>query len=758
MNGSKKLIKFECNFPITKESIMIHMLRPILFLILSFCSLRVIGQYVPDPKFREAITLQCPTCLDGGGNLTGAAQSITVLVANNDTITDITGIEGFTALLLFYCKGNEITVVPQLPNSLLGFYCTDNLITTLPAQLPSQLIELKCEDNQLTALPSLPNSLELLFCSGNHIVFLPLLPDSLNSLTCNDNLIISLPSLPPSLSSLHCNINQLTKLPALPATLQKLTVSNNLISSLPELPSTLNTLDVSGNPMSCLPLLPQQLTSLNYSFTYVNCLPNVPDFFQDSVLLPLCLSSDTGFCAVYPKISGTAFVDYNGNSIQDVNDVPVSEMKIIADSENWIGYADKTGNFEMSADFSNTTNITPVLPPGNYTVNPSSHSFTFNDSSGQTSSNADFAIVPTGNNYDLSITLTGGMAVPTNAIVYSITYQNNSAFMIDGTIQLVFDPNLSFVNASVFPSSQVGFTLTWDFASLAPFTSRFINIYFTVSGNVVPGDTLTCSLNGTLLGQPDFVPENNIDVNKNPVMPALLSNYMTVSQDTITPYEVTADKYLEYVICLQNIGASIAKNVEVFDTLSNFLDAGSFEMEGSSFDYDLEITNADFNPNHPTVLHWVLNNIQLPSANTDAVKSRALLEYRIKASHSVTQNALIKNKAYILFDYSSIPIPSNSVSTLVQYPVGISAILNNEALQISPNPFSDIINIISAGSPSGHFTITLYDLRGKLLEQHSLYKNASQNFSLNLADLSPGAYLMTVESSEKTSAFKIFKQ
>jgi uncharacterized repeat protein (TIGR01451 family) len=646
-------------------------------------------------------------------------------------------------------------VLPSLPDSLKGLYCSDNHITVLPALLPPKLLELKCENNQLTTLPSLPYTLTLLFCSGNNLVYLPPLSASLDNLTCNDNELISLPALPSSLSSLHCNINQITTLPELPPSLGKLFCSNNLLTSLPELPPLLNTLDVSGNPITCLPLLPDQIQNLNYNFTYINCLPNIPDIFLDSLPLPLCLSTDTDNCALYPKISGTVFVDYNGNGVKDITDVPVSEMKIIADTENWMGYTDKNGNFEMSANFSNSVNITPIVPPGNYIVTPSSYSFAFNDSSNQSSANADFALFPEGNNYDLSTALTAGMAVPASVIVYSITYQNSSAFMINGTIQMVFDQNLSFVNADITPSSQTGYTLTWDFSSLAPFTSRFINVFFTVSGSVVPADTLICSVNGTLLDQTDVLPDNNVQVNKNPVMPTLQSDYMTVSEDTITPYDVTDGEYLEYAISFQNIGLTTSKNVEVFDTLSSSLDAGSFEMDASSYDYDLEITNAEFNPNHPTVLHWVFNNIQLPSANVDAVKSRALLDYRVKVNHNVSQNTMINNRAYILFDYSSSPIQSNLVSTMVVYPVGISWITDTQAIQISPNPFSDFININSKGSSSAYL-ITLYDLTGKILEQHLLSNNISQNLSLNLAGLSSGAYLMTVKSSEKTSSFEIW--
>ena len=47
--------------------------------------------------------------------------------------------------------------------------------------------ELYCYNNQLTQLPELPNSLEILYCADNQLTELPELPNSLKILSCSDN-------------------------------------------------------------------------------------------------------------------------------------------------------------------------------------------------------------------------------------------------------------------------------------------------------------------------------------------------------------------------------------------------------------------------------------------------------------------------------------------------------------------------------------------------------------------------------------------
>jgi uncharacterized repeat protein (TIGR01451 family) len=281
---------------------------------------------------------------------------------------------------------------------------------------------------------------------------------------------------------------------------------------------------------------------------------------------------------------------------------------------------------------------------------------------------------------------------------------------------------------------------------------------FNASGNTNPGDTLTCSAIGTIASHIDVVPSNNSYSIKNYVVNTAVTNYMTVTEDTITPYAVTTGTYLEYRLHFQNTGTLTAGDVEVFDTLSNFLESSTFEMLACTHHFDLEISNADFRPDHPMVLHWIFRNIQLPTANADALKSQGVIDFIAKVGNNTYQNALITNKADIFFDYSSIPVISNTCNTLVQYPVGISGLTNDATLQITPNPFSDLISIYNQKLYAEPMVITVYDLAGKEMLQQVTNETSLQKFSIDLSSLSSGSYLMKVKSAEGISSFKIFKQ
>lgn len=69
----------------------------------------------------------------------------------------------FTNLKILFCCSNELTYLPNLPNSLQKLYCGSNYLTFLP-KLPEKLTYLYCRKNKLTTLSELPNSLQKLYC------------------------------------------------------------------------------------------------------------------------------------------------------------------------------------------------------------------------------------------------------------------------------------------------------------------------------------------------------------------------------------------------------------------------------------------------------------------------------------------------------------------------------------------------------------------------------------------------------------------
>jgi hypothetical protein len=146
-----------------------------------------------------------------------------------------------------YESFNEIIELDNY-NEIIYIECRHNNLSSLP-ELPNSLIELRCYSNRLYCLPKLPNSLEMLWCSENNISSLPELPNSLKILWCDNNSLSNLPELTNSLEIMGCSNNNLSSLPELPNSLIYFSCNNNNLSSLPELPNSLNFLKYIHNPI-----------------------------------------------------------------------------------------------------------------------------------------------------------------------------------------------------------------------------------------------------------------------------------------------------------------------------------------------------------------------------------------------------------------------------------------------------------------------------------------------------------------------------
>jgi len=174
--------------------------------------------YVPDDNF-EAY-------LEANGMGDGIALNDSVLTANINTVTyidvssqnisDLTGIEDFTALTYLDCDSNQLTSLGISNNTALWYLnCNDNQITILDVSNNTSLNSLNCERNQLTTLDVSNNiNLEDLFLNDNFISVLNLSQNSvLRQLRSSDNPLGSLDIINnPDLTFLDCGNNQLVNL------------------------------------------------------------------------------------------------------------------------------------------------------------------------------------------------------------------------------------------------------------------------------------------------------------------------------------------------------------------------------------------------------------------------------------------------------------------------------------------------------------------------------------------------------------------
>jgi hypothetical protein len=82
-------------------------------------------------------------------------------------LTYIPNLLQFKNLISLSCQNNELTSLPELPNSLENLNCKNNQLLSLP-KLPENLLELRCSYNKLTSLPEL-NNIAYIAIVGNPI-------------------------------------------------------------------------------------------------------------------------------------------------------------------------------------------------------------------------------------------------------------------------------------------------------------------------------------------------------------------------------------------------------------------------------------------------------------------------------------------------------------------------------------------------------------------------------------------------------------
>ena len=179
--------------------------------------------YVPDDNFETYLEVNG---MGDGIQLNDsvnfwAIEMLINLDVSNQNISDLTGIEDFTALTFLDCKDNQISSLDLSNNLYLEFLaCYKNQLTSLDVNGLTALWSLDCGENNLTSLDVSNNiSLEQLSIYNNQFT----------SLDVSNNILLGL---------LACSDNQLTSID----------ISNNInLSELSLYGNNLISLDVSHN-------------------------------------------------------------------------------------------------------------------------------------------------------------------------------------------------------------------------------------------------------------------------------------------------------------------------------------------------------------------------------------------------------------------------------------------------------------------------------------------------------------------------------
>ncbi len=244
----------------------------------------------PDANFRTIVTGSAIDTTDDDLLSDSEIQAVAILYVDAKNISDLKGIEYFTALTDLSCFSNQLPSLDVSKNTALTqLHCGSNKLPSLDVSKNTALTILYCYSNQLTSLDVSKNTaLTYLSCGNNK---LPSLDVSKNT----------------ALTSLFCNTNQLTSLDV---------SKNTALTRLECYTNSLTSLDVSKNTalthLSCHTNL---LTSLNVANGNNNILTGLVDFRFNSDLT--CIQTDTG--AGLSNWTKDAGASYSTRCINDIN-------------------------------------------------------------------------------------------------------------------------------------------------------------------------------------------------------------------------------------------------------------------------------------------------------------------------------------------------------------------------------------------------------------------------------------------------------
>lgn len=614
-----------------------------------------------------------------------------------------------SSLTVLTCEFNYLNTLPSLPNTLTIINCWSNSLTALPT-LPSSLTSLICYGNQLSSLPALPSSLTILNCFGNQLSSLPILPSSLTNLECNNNQLSSLPSLPSSLTLLGCANNQLSSIPSLPPTLTVLVCSENNLSVLPTLPSTLIELYCTQNNLTSLPPLPSSLlylfcgynqlahiSALNDSMIWIainnnpglTCLPPInfirffawdstaitclPNFITNTGSsnppisnIPICNYFNDHNCDIYWNIGGKIYNDSSANCIKDSIDPSFENVKInLYYNSNLIQqtYSNLIGQYAFDTDTATYT----YAPDSNSIYNiicPISgihtSSLTALDS---IDNDMDFAI-ECKPGFDIGVTSilrSSGVFRPANFASVKILggdLSNNfglhCASGVNGEVKLLMSGPASFVSplAGALTPTFSGDTLIYSIADFGTVD------YHTSFGLYVQTDTTAQTLQQVCF-EVWVTPSGDNDSTNNHLTQCFnVLNSYDPNDKTVSPeyIEDANGEWLTYTVRFQNTGNAPANHIYILDTLSQFVDAATFELITYSHEPLTVLTG--------NAIRFNFAGINLPDSVSNEPGSHGYVQYRVKSLSGLANNTAVENTAYIYFDFNA-PVVTNTASSLV---------------------------------------------------------------------------------------------
>ncbi|MBK8367397.1 MAG: T9SS type A sorting domain-containing protein [Bacteroidetes bacterium] len=443
-------------------------------------------------------------------------------------------------------------------------------------------------------------------------------------------------------------------------------------------------------------------------------------------------------------ISGNVFIDNNSDCIKNAGDNNSSNIQIIANPGNRIGYTNWAGDYVFNNIPFATYTITSLTNANMIATCTTTLNTTLN--SGNTNSmNNNFVkqYIPV-TQPDLFVSAYSNGIVPGFVcyVNYYLSNLNNisATGLFKAVLPSAFISTITTGNPNTYTIS--GDTIIWNFNNITNATG---SNYFTINFTTPLTNPLGSIFTTCMWAQPTVTDLNY--VNNTTCYQRMVTGSFDPNDKTVSPVGIGAngdiaatETDLTYLIRFQNTGNGPAVNIYVKDTLSPNVDINTFEMLSASHNYMIDVLPGN-------VLRWKFNNIMLPDSNSNEPASHGYIQYRIKRTNNNTPGTQIKNTAYIYFDFNE-PVVTNTAINTIETITGIkSSSSNNDEWNVYPNPSTGILYIANSSSVKEESQIQVINSIGQTVLEETITNNYK---NIDLSKLNNGVYFVKIVSDKQS--------
>lgn len=438
----------------------------------------------------------------------------------------------------------------------------------------------------------------------------------------------------------------------------------------------------------------------------------------------------------------TGFVTYDSDENCQISsgDSPINYRLIVANPGNHTTITDQNGFYSFTLPIGNYT-ITEVfnsLDFGNF-CNPSYSVEILNNEDSIGGNNFFDTLVGTVD-FQAGIYVTGVVPGFPFYVYPSYSSINPNSTLINTQAWIVIPQGVSLVTWD-YPHTQVNDTIYFNVGNFQNFGS-ILNF---VASNVNLGQLVTFCTGITVQNQEVQV-ANNVNCMSRIVTGSFDPNdkrtFINGVQNDSTI--LLTDETLDYVVRFQNTGTGPAQDIYVLDTISPNLDFNTFEFVSTSHNCIVSVLEGK-------VLKFSFPQIFLPDSNANEPESHGYFHYRIKQNPANVLGDVIKNTAYIYFDFNEAVVTNTTFDSIIE--------LNTESI-----PEKQLLNFNVYPNPnSGEFTVNLnnngetyflqvIDITGKIIYSESTTK---EKVKVNLRDKNRGIYFVKIKMADKNLSTKL---